>query len=96
MSHPSVVCVLFTPFALCGDSYDEEEEEEEEEEDDELDCLAPPPKRCKSAWERALKASLLSGLYPIFGGIQSPFKHILPNDHNALEYLLYLWPTSLY
>ena len=88
------VCVLFTPFAVSGDSY-EEEEEEEEEEDDELDCLAPTPKRCKLARERALKASLLSWLYPTFGGINGQFQDIPLNDNNALKYLLYLWPTSL-
>ena len=85
------VCVVCTPFAVSGDSYEEKEEEEE----DELDCLAPTPKRCKLARERALTASLLSGLYPTFGGIQGPFQDIPPDENNALEYLLYHLPTSL-
>lgn len=83
---------------VCDDSYEEEEEEEEEQEeggDDDLDCLAPTPKRCKLAKEKALEASLHSGLYPTFEGIEGPFQDIPPNDNNALEYLQFLWPTSL-
>ena len=83
---------------VCDDSYEEEEEEEEEQEeggDDDLDCLAPTPKRCKLAKEKALEASLHSGLYPTFEGIEGPFQDIPPNDNNALEYLQFLWPASL-
>ena len=62
------VCVLFTPFAVSGDSYEEEEE-------DELDCPAPTPKRCKLARERALKASPLWALSDIWRDSRSIPRH---------------------
>ena len=83
---------------------DEEEEEEEEEDasgeeessdDEDLEGLAPTPKRRKFAQGKALRASLTSGLYPMFKGIEGPSQDLSPNGTNAFEYLRLLWPVCL-
>lgn len=92
--------------ALSSDSVDSEDDEEEEvsdsdsgksgdEDSDHFDGMVPTPKRLKCAKERALKASLTSGRYPTFEGIEGPSQDIPPNENNALDYLLLLWPASL-
>ena len=70
-------------------------EEEDDEEESDLEGTAPTPKRRKLAMEKALKNSLESGLYPIFGGIEGPSYDVNPGDSNALDYLSLLWPTTL-
>ena len=40
--------------------------------DDSLEGVAPTPKRRKHAREEALKASLNSGRYPTFQGVEGP------------------------
>ena len=85
-----------------SDSFDEESEGESDSEDTEssdmeidLDGMVPTPKRRKYARETALKASLQSGLYPTFGGIEGPSRDLPPNENNAFDYFVLLWPVSL-
>ena len=93
-----------------GEDEEEEEDEEDDEEgeeegnletdeessdDDALDGAAPTPKRRKFARDKALEASLGSGLYPTFQGIHGPAQDLNPKDNDALEYLRLLWPESL-
>ena len=93
-----------------GEDEEEEEDEEDDEEgeeegnletdeessdDDALDGVAPIPKRRKFAQDKALEASLGSGLYPTFQGIHGPAQDLDPKDNDALEYLRLLWPESL-
>ena len=90
-----------------GEDEEEEEDEEDDEEgeeegnletdegssnDDALNCAAPTPKRRKFARDKALVASLGSGLHPTFQGIHGP---VDPKDNDALKYLRLLWPESL-
>ena len=90
-----------------GEDEEEEEDEEDDEEgedegnletdeessdDDALDAAAPTP---KSAQDKALEASLGSGLYPTFQRIHGPAQDLDPKDNDALEYLRLLWPESL-
>ena len=84
------------------DEEDREDEEDQEEEigressdEDALDGAAPTPKRRKFAQAKALEASLGSGLYPTFQGLHGPAQDLAPNDNNAFEYLVLLWPESL-
>ena len=87
---------------------DEEQEGDEEEEaeaetdgngersdEDALNGVAPTPKRRKFAQDRALEASLGSGLYPTFRGIHGPAQSLNLKDSNAFEYLVLVWPESL-
>ena len=94
-----------------GEDEEEEEDEEDDEEgeeegnletdegssdDDALDGAAPTLKRRKFAClDKALEASLSSGLYPTFQGIHGPAQDLDPKDNDALEYLRLLWPESL-
>ena len=71
------------------------ETDEESSDDDALDGAAPTPKRHKFAQDKALEASLGSGLYPTFQGIHGPAQDLDPKDNDALEYLRLLWPESL-
>ena len=82
-----------------GESSDETDDEDESDESSDTDWesegVAPTPKRCKYAKETALRASLNSGLYPTFEGIEGPSRDIPPNENNPFEYLSLLWPASL-
>ena len=71
------------------------ETDEESSDDDALDGAAPSPKRHKFAQDKALEASLGSGLYPTVQGIHGPAQDLDPKDNDALEYLRLLWPESL-
>jgi hypothetical protein len=95
--------VFFLRTVVYWEEEEEEEEEDEEDEEDEaggressdedaLDGPAPTPKRRKFA---QAKASLGSGLYPTFQGLHGLAQDLAPNDNNAFEYLVLLWPESL-
>ena len=64
------------------------ETDEESSEDDALDGVAPTPKRHKFAQDKALEASLGSGLYP-----RNPAPDLDPKDNDA--HLRLLWPKSV-
>ena len=57
--------------------------------------MAPTPKRRKHAREEALKASLHSGRYPTFQGVEGPTNDLDPTTSSAFEYLELVWPNSL-
>ena len=63
--------------------------------DDSLEGAAPTPKRRKYAREEALKASLNSGRYPTFQGVEGPTNDLDPTTSSAFEYLEIVWPNSL-
>ena len=65
------------------DKSTEEEEEDSESDEDALDGAMPTPKRRKVAQARALKASLDSGLYPMFWGIPALAQDLAPNENSA-------------
>ena len=60
-----------------------------------LNGATPSPKQLKYAKEIALSASLNSGHYPSYLGIEGPTQDCLPGETSALEFLLLLWPESL-
>ena len=84
-----------------ADADEEEEEEEEEQEvdegedDEDYSVRAPTPKRRKLASQIALDASLKSGLYPEFKGVEGPVDSHDPESSSAFDYLQLLWPDSL-
>ena len=47
------------------------------------------------AQEEALKASLYSGRYPTFQGVEGPTNDLDPTTSSAFEYLEIVWPNSL-
>ena len=69
----------------------EEEEEEEEDDDEDYSVLAPAPKRRKLASLIALDASLKSGLYPEFKGVEGPLDSHDPESSDAFDYLEDCW-----
>ena len=84
-------CVFFC-FFLESDSSPSDSEDESELQ---LDGVTPTPKRLKLARESALKASLNSGLYPDYKGIEGPTQDNPPSENNAFDYFVLLWPASL-
>ena len=66
-----------------------------EEDVGELAGMAPTPKRVRLANSRALEASLNTGCYPEYLGIEGPYVHNHPDSNNPLDYLHLLWPESL-
>ena len=84
---------------VCEDSdYDDDDDGCDGGGDDgcDLEGLAPTPKHRKLAREEALKKSRTSGCYPKFDGCEGPAQLLDPSCNNALEFLLLLWPTSLF
>ena len=63
--------------------------------DGSLEGVAPTPKRRKHAREEALTASLNSGHYPTFQGVESSTNDLDPTTSSAFEYLEIVWPSSL-
>ena len=49
----------------------------------------------KHAREEALKASLNSGRYPTFQGVEGPTNDLDPTTSSVFEYLEIVWPNSL-
>ena len=68
---------------------------DEGEDDEDYSVLAPTPKRRNLASQIALDASLKSGLYPEFKGVEGPVDSHDPESSSAFDYLQLLWPDSL-
>ena len=60
-----------------------------------LKVAAPTSKNRRCAREEGLNASLHSGLYPTFKGIEGSVNRLDPTSNSAFEYLQQLWPCSL-
>ena len=89
------VCIRHIYLPDCREEELEAESDEEEEEEEDYAVMAPTPKRRKLASQIGLDASLKSGLYPEFLGVEGPVESHDPDRNNALDYLLLLWPESL-
>ena len=72
----------------------DDDEEEEEDDDEDYSVLAPTPKRRKLASLIALDASLKSGLYPEFKGVEGPLDSHGPESSDAFDYLEDCWWIS--
>lgn len=68
---------------------------EEEDGEEDYAVMAPTPKRRKLANQNALEASLKSGLYPEFLGVEGPVERRDPGSNSALDYVQLVWPEWL-
>ena len=77
------------------DPYSTDSDGEDPVSDDSIEGAAPTSKNRRCAREEGLNASLHSGLYPTFKGIEGSVNRLDPTSNSAFEYLQQLRPCSL-